>query len=38
MKPQRLSMTHNLILGYGLHNKLEVYVSTDPPARPIGSL
>lgn len=26
MKPQRLSMTHSLILGYGLHNKLDVYV------------
>ncbi len=27
MKPHRLSMTHSLVLGYGLHNKMEVYVS-----------
>jgi hypothetical protein len=32
MKPQRLSMTHNLVLGYGLHNKLDVYVSPSTPA------
>lgn len=27
MKPHRLSMTHALVLGYGLHEKMEVYVS-----------
>ena len=27
MKPHRLSMTHSLVLGYGLHDKMEVYVS-----------
>lgn len=27
MKPHRLSMTHSLVLGYGLHEKMEVYVS-----------
>jgi hypothetical protein len=26
MKPQRLRMTHNLILNYGLYKKMEVYV------------
>ncbi len=26
MKPHRLSMTHSLVLGYGLHEKMEVYV------------
>ncbi|KAI9208261.1 uncharacterized protein BJ171DRAFT_490830 [Polychytrium aggregatum] len=25
MKPPRLALTHNLIIGYGLHNKMEVY-------------
>ncbi|KAJ7522631.1 hypothetical protein O6H91_18G020400 [Diphasiastrum complanatum] len=25
MKPHRLCMTHNLVLAYGLHNKMEVY-------------
>lgn len=27
MKPHRLCMTHHLILAYGLHSKMEVYVS-----------
>ena len=27
MKPHRLTMTHQLVLGYGLHKKMEVYVS-----------
>ena len=27
MKPHRLCMTHSLVLGYGLHEKMEVYVS-----------
>lgn len=26
MKPHRLCMTHHLILAYGLHSKMEVYV------------
>lgn len=26
MKPHRLTMTHHLIIGYGLHNYLDVYV------------
>ena len=29
MKPQRIAMTHQLILGYGLHKHLDVYVSID---------
>ena len=28
MKPHRLCMTHHLVLGYGLHKHMEVYVST----------
>ena len=28
MKPHRLSMTHSLVLGYGLHEKMEIYVSS----------
>lgn len=28
MKPHRLAMTHHLVLGYGLHKKMDVYVST----------
>lgn len=27
MKPQRMAMTHQLVLGYGLHQHLDVYVS-----------
>ena len=27
MKPQRIKMTHNLILNYGLYKKMEIYVS-----------
>jgi acetoin utilization deacetylase AcuC-like enzyme len=27
MKPHRLAMTHHLVIGYGLHKKMEVYVS-----------
>lgn len=27
MKPHRISMAHHLILGYGLHKHMEVYVS-----------
>ena len=27
MKPPRIAMTHDLILGYGLHEHLDVYVS-----------
>ena len=26
MKPQRIAMTHQLVLGYGLHKHLDVYV------------
>ena len=26
MKPQRIKMTHNLILNYGLYKKMEVFV------------
>jgi hypothetical protein len=29
MKPHRLCMTHHLILAYGLHSKMEVYVSVS---------
>ena len=25
MKPHRLAMTHHLVLGYGLHKKMDVY-------------
>eukprot|EP00122_Pirum_gemmata_P006957 Pgem_evm1s6377 len=25
MKPQRLALTHNLVLNYGLYKKMEVY-------------
>lgn len=27
MKPHRLAMTHHLVLGYGLHEKMEMFVS-----------
>jgi hypothetical protein len=27
MKPHRLCMTHHLVLSYGLHQKMEIYVS-----------
>ena len=27
MKPQRIRMTHNLLLNYGLYRKMEIYVS-----------
>lgn len=27
MKPQRLKLTHNLLVSYGVYRKLEVYVS-----------
>jgi len=27
MKPQRMAMTHQLVLGYGLHKHLDVYAS-----------
>lgn len=27
MKPPRIAMTHHLVLGYGLHEKMDVYVS-----------
>jgi len=30
MKPHRLCMTHHLVLGYGLHKHMEVYVSRLP--------
>lgn len=29
MKPHRLCMTHHLVLGYGLHKHMEVYVSSQ---------
>jgi hypothetical protein len=29
MKPTRMAMTHHLVLGYGLHKKMEVYVSAQ---------
>ncbi len=25
MKPARLALTHNLVIGYGLHKKMNVY-------------
>lgn len=28
MKPQRIAMTHQLILGYGLHHHMKVYVGS----------
>lgn len=31
MKPHRLSMTHNLVLSYELHKKMEIYVSFQNP-------
>ena len=27
MKPPRIAMAHSLIVGYGLHEKMDVYVS-----------
>ena len=27
MKPHRICMTHHLVLGYGLHKHMEVFVS-----------
>jgi hypothetical protein len=27
MKPQRITMTHHVVLAYGLHNHMDVYVS-----------
>lgn len=30
MKPQRIAMTHQLVLGYGLHKHLDVYVRALP--------
>ena len=30
MKPHRLCMTHHLVLGYGLHKHMDVYVSLLP--------
>ena len=30
MKPHRLCMTHHLVLGYGLHKHMEVYVRSRP--------
>lgn len=29
MKPPRIAMTHDLVLGYGLHEYLDVYVRFD---------
>ena len=29
MKPQRLKLTHNLLVSYGVYRKLEVYVSCN---------
>ena len=29
MKPHRICMAHHLVLGYGLHNKMQIYVSGD---------
>ena len=29
MKPHRMCMAHSLILGYGLHEKMEVYVRPE---------
>ena len=31
MKPQRMAMTHQLVMGYGLHQHMDVYVR-QPPA------
>jgi hypothetical protein len=33
MKPHRLAMTHQLVLGYGLHKHMDVYVSAWHGAR-----
>lgn len=30
MKPHRLCMTHSLVLSYGLHKKMEIFVSLPP--------
>ncbi len=32
MKPHRLCMTHDLILAYGLHKKMDVFVSISNPS------
>ena len=32
MKPHRIRMTHNLVLGYGLYQKMQIYVCTTPPS------
>ena len=37
MKPHRLSMTHSLVLGYGLHTKMEVYVSRFPASKAVSA-
>jgi hypothetical protein len=29
MKPHRISMTHNLLLNYGLYQKMEIAVSQN---------
>ncbi len=34
MKPHRMCMAHSLILGYGLHEKMEVYVRSKPCLKP----
>ena len=31
MKPQRVRLTHSLVMNYQLHKKMEVYVSFSPP-------
>ena len=33
MKPQRITMTHHLVLGYRLHDSMDVYVRRSPPVR-----
>ena len=33
MKPQRLAATHSLIVNYGLHTKMDVFVPTRASAR-----
>lgn len=36
MKPHRLAMTHHLVLGYGLHKKMDVFVSMEGSLRSAG--
>ena len=37
MKPHRICMTHHLVLGYGLHKHMEVFVSPLSVPEPCSS-